>query len=196
MVVCMSPLIIFSLQRRKVTLHSAQPPLWSQAISFSLAQCQRKGPNVSSPYRPQWPPFRRPFWEIGRFLINSCFSNFRMVNPGIEQVIARSKFGKGSFQLRDRSLKSSFCGSVRIPTDIGDSSRYTLPLPAFRLRTDDFSSMHTTPRKMCPRHQKICCKNPFPKMQSFFGFGTRRLFNVGCFINIFGAKTTQKHCSF
>ena len=86
--------------------------------------------------------------------------------------------------------------SVRIPTDIGDSSRYTLPLPAFRLRTDDFSSMHTTPRKMCPRHQKICCKNPFPKMLSFFGFGTRRHFTVGCFIDIFGAKTTQKHCSF
>ena len=85
---------------------------------------------------------------------------------------------------------------MRIPTDIGDSSRYTLPLPVFRLRTHHFSSMHTTPRKMCPRHQKICCKNPFPKMLSFFGFGTRRLFTVGCFIDISGAKTTQKHRSF
>ena len=85
--------------------------------------------------------------------------------------------------------------SVRIPTEIGDSSRYTLPSPAFRLRTDDFSSMHTTPRKMCPRHQEICCKNPFPEMLSFLGFGTRRLFNVGCFIDISGAKTIQKHRS-
>ena len=118
-----------------------------------------------------------------------------MVNPGMEQVIARPKSGKGSFQLRDRSLKSSFCGSVRIPTDIGDSSRYTLPLPAFRLRTDDFSSMHVTYSKTCPRHQEICCKNPFPEMQSFLGFGTRRLLKVGCFIDISGAKTIQKHRS-
>ena len=84
---------------------------------------------------------------------------------------------------------------MRIPTEIGDSSRYTLPLPAFWLRTDDFSSMHTTPRKTCPRHQEICCKNPFPEMQSFLGFGTRRLLNVGCFIDISGAKTIQKHRS-
>ena len=101
------------------------------------------------------------------------------------------------YGVRVKSMWLEHCSfTVRIPTDIGDSSRYTLPLPAFRLRTDDFSSMHTTPRKMCPRHQKICCKNPFPKMLSFFGFGTRRHFTVGCFIDIFGAKTTQKHCSF
>ena len=56
--------------------------------------------------------------------------------------------------------------------------------------------MHTTPRKMCPRHQKYVIRIHFQRMKSFFGFGTRRLFNVGCFINIFGAKTTQKHCSF
>ena len=56
--------------------------------------------------------------------------------------------------------------------------------------------MHTTPRKMCPRHQEICCKNPFPEMLSFLGFGTRRLFKFGCFIDISGAKTTRKHCSF
>ena len=77
---------------------------------------------------------------------------------------------------------------MRIPTEIGDSSRYTLPLLAFRLRTRHFS-------EMCPRHQEICCKNPFPEMLSFLGFGTRRLSNVGCFIDISGAKTIQKHRS-